>query len=369
MSLKVPFIDLAPQHKLIRGRLRSAVQKVLDSQRFILGEECRAFEREAARFLGVKHAIGVASGTDALILSLAALGVREGDEVITTPFSFFATASSVLRLGAKPVFCDIEDETLNIDPKKIEAKITRRTRALLPVHLFGRACRMDEILRVARRRGLAVVEDAAQSFGASYKGRMTGSFGDAGCFSFYPTKNLGGAGDGGLITTNSSKLDEKLRLLRDHGSRKKYVHELLGWNSRLDELQAAVLRVKLRALRRWNAARQKHARAYNAAFKGLPVGRPVDQPGAASIHHLYTLRTLERDALAAHLTARGVGNAVYYPVPLHRQPCFNGLKADRAGYPVSERASQEALSLPMFAELTVSQRNAVIRAVRGFFGK
>lgn len=363
--MDVPLIDLAPQLARVRRESHRAVLRVLDSRHYILGEEGRKFEEEAARFLGARHAIGVASGTDALILSLAALGIGPGDEVITTPFSFFATASSIARVGAKPVFCDIDPATLNIDPGKIAAKITRRTRALLPVHLFGRPCRMDAILRLARKHRLAVVEDAAQSFGASYKGRMTGSFGDAGCFSFYPTKNLGGAGDAGLITTDSPKLDEKLRLLRDHGSRKKYVHEIVGWNSRLDELQAAVLRVKLRRLKRWNAERQAHAKAYHAAFKDLPLVLPHDERGALSIQHLYTVRTPRRDALSAHLKKAGIGNAVYYPLPLHRQPCFRHLGTGR--FPEAEKASREVLSLPMFAELTARQRGAVIRAVRGFF--
>jgi len=363
--VKVPFIDLKPQYRTIRKEARAGVLRVLDSQHFVLGEEGKRLEEEAAKFLGVRHTLGVASGTDALILSLAALGIGKGDEVITTPFTFFATASSIVRMGAKPVFCDIDEHSMNLDPEKIQAKITRRTRAILPVHIFGEPCRMDKINAVAKKNGLAVVEDAAQSFGASLNGRQTGSFGDAGCFSFYPTKNLGGAGDGGMISTNSDELAGKLRLLRDHGSRRKYVHEVVGWNSRLDEMQAAVLRVKLRRLRTWNASRLQHGHAYNEAFKNLPLQLPP--LGAGSIFHLYTIRTPKRDALAAHLSAQGIGNGTYYPVPLHRQPCFKGMGFSGKGLEVSERASGEALSLPMFAELSNTQRSAVIKAVRSFF--
>ena len=340
---------------------------MLESQRFILGEEGRCFEEEAARFLGVRHAVGVASGTDALVLALSALGIGPGDEVITTPFSFFATASAIVRVGAKPVFCDIEKDSLNLDPDKIKPGITRRTRAILPVHLFGRPCCMDAIGALARGHGLAVIEDAAQSFGASFRGKQTGSLGDAGCFSFYPTKNLGGAGDGGMVSTDSAKIAARIRLLRDHGSRQKYRHEAVGWNSRLDEVQAAFLRVKLRELRRWNAERRRYADAYNEAFKSLPMELPVDTRGAASIHHLYTVRTARRDALARHLARHGIGSAVYYPVPLHRQPCFRRLGLARGGLAISERASKRVLSLPMYAGLSAARRNAVIRAVRSFF--
>ncbi len=363
--MKVPFIDLKPQYRGIRGQARAGILRVLDSQRFVLGEEGKSFEEEAAKFLGVRHAIGVASGTDALILALAALGIGKGDEVITTPFTFFATASSILRVGAKPVFCDIEEDSMNMDPEKIKAKITRHTRAILPVHIFGEPCRMDKIAAVARKNGLLVAEDAAQSFGATLGDRQTGSFGEAGCFSFYPTKNLGGVGDGGMISTNSQELADKLRLLRDHGSRKKYLHEVVGWNSRLDEMQAVVLRVKLRRLKAWNASRLKHARAFNEAFKDLPLQLPPLGPGA--IFHLYTIRTPNRDALAAHLSRLGIGNGTYYPVPLHLQPCFRGMGFSGKDLTVSEKASREALSLPMFAELSSSQRSAVIKAVRSFF--
>lgn len=367
--MRVPFIDLKPQFKSIRADVYASVRRVLDSQRFILGEEGRLFEEEAARFLGVRHAVGVASGTDALVLTLSALGVGKGHEVLTTPFSFFATASAIVRAGAKPVFCDIEEDSLNLDPEKLRAKITRRTRAVLPVHLFGRPCRMDAVRAAARKHGLWVVEDAAQSFGATAGGRQTGSLGDAGCFSFYPTKNLGGAGDGGMISTDSAKLAERLRLLRDHGSRRKYVHEAVGWNSRLDEVQAAVLRIKLRRLKAWNERRRVHAAAYNAAFKDLPLVLPTQAPGEKHIYHLYTVRTGRRDALSRHLRRLGIGSAVYYPLPLHRQPCFRALGFRAASLPVSDRASREVLSLPLFAELTAGQRSAVIRGVRSFFKK
>ena len=362
--MHVPFIDLKPQYKPLRKRTLKAVSRVFDSQQFILGKEGRLFEEEAAHYLGVSHAIGVASGTDALVLALRALGIGEGDEVITTAFSFFATASSIVRVGAKPVFVDIDEETFNIDPEKVRAKIGRRTKAILPVHLFGRACRMDEILKIAKGRGLFVIEDAAQSFGASFKGKKTGAIGTIGCFSFYPTKNLGGAGDGGMVATHSDKLAEKIRLLRDHGSRKKYHHEIIGTNSRLDELQAAVLRIKLKRIDGWNAARRRHAAFYEKAFKGLPLQTPQT---AGSIHHLYTVRAKHRDALAGHLKRAQIGCGVNYPLPLHRQPCFRNLGVSRADLPVTEKACREVLSLPMFAEISNAQLRAVANAIRKFF--
>ena len=362
--MNVPFIDLKPQFRQVRKDTLRAVSRVFKSQHFILGEENRRFEEEAAHYLGTDHAVGLASGTDALVLALQALGIGPGDEVITTPFSFFSTVSSIVRVGARPVFVDIEEDSFNLDPGKIDAKITGRTRAILPAHLFGRACRMDAILKIAKKHSLKVVEDAAQSFGASFGSRRTGAIGDVGCFSFYPTKNLGGAGDGGMIATESGAIADKVRLLRDHGQHKKYRHEEIGTNSRLDEIQAAVLRLKLRHIDRWNQMRQKHAAFYERAFKGLPLTAPKP---SGSIHHLYTVRTERRDALAEHLKRKGIGCGVYYPLPLHRQPCFRKLGVSQTPLPAAEKACREVLSLPMFPELKGGQLKAVARAVRDFF--
>lgn len=365
--MPVPFIDLNPQFKRLEKELFSAVSRVLRSQHFVLGEEGRTLETESAKYLGSKYALGLASGSDALYLALLALGIGAGDEVITSPFTFFATASSITRTGARVVFSDIDPDTYNLDPGKIPAKITRRTRAILPVHLFGLSCEMDAILKIAKKHSLRVVEDAAQSFGASYRGRKTGSLGDVGCFSFYPTKNLGGAGDGGMAATDSPKLAAKIRLLRNHGSVRKYFHSVVGINSRLDELQAAMLRVKLRDLDRSNAQRQRHAQAYDKAFKDLPLEIPARMAKAKSIYHLYTVRTSRRDAFAAHLSRGGIGHGIYYPLPLHLQPCYKSLRKHRGDHPVSEAAALSVLSLPMYAELTAKDVNAVIKTVRSFF--
>jgi len=366
--MPVPFIDLNPQFKSIEKEIISASSRVLRSQHFVLADEGRCLEAESAKYLGSKYALGLASGSDALYLALLALGIGAGDEVITSPFSFFATASSITRTGAKVVFADIDPDTFNLDPGKVRAKITHRTRAILPVHLFGLSCDMAAILKIAKKYSLRVVEDAAQSFGASYCGKKTGSLGDIGCFSFYPTKSLGGAGDGGMVSTDSSKLYAKIRLLRNHGSVKKYYHEVIGINSRLDELQAAILRIKLRRLDRWNAQRRRHAKVYDKAFKDLPLKIPVSTKDARSIYHLYTIRTPRRDALAVHLGRQGIGHGVYYPVPLHFQPCYKELRKRRGDYPVSESAALSVLSLPMYAELETKNIKAVIKSVRSFFG-
>ncbi len=366
--MAVPFIYLGDQHKQIRQEVLRTLARIADSQLFVLGEHVQALERRMAIRCGVPHAIGVANGSDALFLSLLALGVGPGDEVITTPFTFFASAGSISRTGAKVVFCDVDANTYNIDPQKIAKRVTPRTKAILPVHLFGLPSDMEAILKIARKHRLFVVEDAAQSFGSSYKGKPSGVLGDTGCFSFYPTKNLGGAGDGGMVITRSQKLADKIRLLRNHGSSVKYHHEVVGMNSRLDEIQAAWIAIKLKYIHKWNEARRKHARAYNAAFKGLPIRTPIEPKGSVSNFHLYTIQTSRRDELASYLHEKKIGCGVYYPLPLHLQPCYKDLGHHKGDFPVSERLASEVLSLPMYSEMSVSQRSEVIRAVKKFFG-
>ena len=365
--MAVPFIDLVSQHKTIRGDVLKTLNQVTTSQKFILGSYGRLLEEKIARYIGVRHAIGMASGSDALFLTLLALGVGEGDEVITTPFTFFATASSISRTGARIVFCDIDPKTYNLDPTKIEAVITPRTKAILPVHLFGLPCDMDAILSIAKCHRLFVVEDAAQSFGATYRKKQTGSFGDAGCFSFYPTKNLGGAGDGGMVVTNSKEIAHRLRLLRNHGQARKYYHEIIGINSRLDELQAAWLLVKIKYIDRWNEARRKHAAQYNEAFRDLPLKTPHIPKDSVSNYHLYSIQTERRDELSRYLTKSRIGNEVYYPLGLHLQPCFRSLGYHQGDFPLTERVTQEILSLPMYPELNAKHKKETIQAVRAFF--
>ncbi len=339
----------------------------MDSRHFILGDSVRALEKKVASRVSSKYAIAVASGSDALYLSLWALGVGAGDEVITTPFTFFATAGSISRSGAKPVFVDIDPDTFNLDVNKIEQKITNRSKAILPAHLFGLCCEMDRIQKIAKRHSLFVIEDAAQALGSETRGKKAGSFGDAGCFSFYPTKNLGGAGDGGMVVTNSRVLADKIRLLRQHGSKKKYHHELVGINSRLDEIQAAILLVKLKFLDRWNSRRIELARGYNKALKDLPLQLPVSPQGFKHIFHLYSLLTEKRNALASSLKKRGIETGVYYPSPLHLEPCFRGLGYRNGDFPVAEKISRQILSLPTYPELTESRQAVVIAAIQDFF--
>lgn len=365
--MPVPFIDLVAQYKGMRLEILQEVRKVFDSQQFILKSRVERFEAEIARYIGAKYAIGVASGTDALYLSLAALGIGAGDEVITTPFTFFATAGAISHTRAKPVFADVDADTWNIDPQEIAKKVTARTKAILPVHLFGLSCQMNAIRAIARRHSLFVIEDAAQSFGAQYEGKKTAAIGDAGALSFFPTKNMSGAGDGGMVVTSSKTVAKKIRMLRVHGSRKKYHHELIGINSRLDELQAAVLLVKLKYIDTWNRLRQKHAADYDEGLAGLPLKTPVCPKKDSHSYHLYTVLTPKRDALEAFLTDRKIGTGIYYPLPLHLQPCYETLGYHKGDFPISERLSQEALSLPMYPELSAGAKSTVTKAVRGFF--
>jgi dTDP-4-amino-4,6-dideoxygalactose transaminase len=367
----VPFLDLTTQFSGIRDEVLAAVTRVLDSQQFILGSEVTALENELAAYFGVKHAIACASGSDALLLSLMALDLKPGDEVITVPFTFVATAACVARLKARTVFADILPGTYNIDPVSLEKAITPRTKAIIPVHLFGLAADMDAISRIAERRGIPVIEDAAQAIGCHYKGRSVGTLASMGCFSFFPSKNLGGAGDGGLITTDDTALADKLKVLRVHGSRKKYEHELVGVNSRLDALQAAILRVKLPHLNEWTAARQRNADQYRALFKEQGLDRLVSLPAAPTdgthVYNQFVIRLPQRDHLREHLRNEGFPTEIYYPSPLHVQPMFADLGYKEGDFPQTESACREVLALPIFPELTKDQQRMVVAAIADFF--
>jgi dTDP-4-amino-4,6-dideoxygalactose transaminase len=362
----VPALDLRAQYATIADEIRAAIEEVLESQHFVMGPQGAALEQELARLCGARFGVGVASGTDALILALHACGVGPGDEVLVPAFTYVATADSAGLLGAKPVFVDILPGTFNLDPEQVEARITARTKAIVPVHLFGQPADMDPILEIARRRGLRVIEDNAQAIGAAYQGRPTGSMGDAGCLSFYPTKNLGAYGDGGMSVTNSGEMAARLRSLRMHGTRKhKYLSEEQGWNSRLDEIQAAVLRVKLRHLEGWTAARQARAARYSTLLSGVEgVTVPEVAPGREHVFHQYTIRVRNRDHVQRVLAERGIGTAVYYPLPLHLQPMYASLDNARGSFPVAERAADEVLSLPLYAELSPEHVERVADAVK-----
>jgi dTDP-4-amino-4,6-dideoxygalactose transaminase len=357
----IPLLDLKAQYASIRDEIREAVDRVLDSQQFILGPEVEALEREVAEYCRCGHAVGVSSGTDALLVVLMALDLRPGDEVITSSYSFFATAGAIARLGATPVFVDIDSDTFNIDPAGIESRITPRTRAILPVHLYGQMADMDAILRIAARHKLPVIEDAAQAIGSERGGHRAGSAGDAGCLSFFPSKNLGGAGDGGMVTTNNADLAERVRMLRNHGFKTRYHNELLGGNFRLDALQAAVLRVKLRHLDRWAEGRQNNAAEYR---KVLPpgVGLPTEVAGR-HVYNQFIIRHPRRDALMEHLKAQKIGCDVYYPIPLHLQKCLQSAGHQPGDFPVSERAATETLALPIYPELTTEMIRRIACAI------
>ena len=368
--MEVPLLDLRAQHQAIRGEVMAAVERVFESQQFVLGAEVEEFERAAAAYCGSRHAIGCASGSDALLLALMALGIGAGDEVITAAFTFFATGSSITRLGARPVFVDISPADFNLDPGRLERAITPRTRAIIPVHLFGQCAEMDAILEVARRHRLPVVEDAAQAIGAEYHGRRAGTMGEVGCFSFFPSKNLGGAGDGGLLTTEDDELAGRLRVLRVHGGQPKYHHRVVGINSRLDALQAAVLGVKLRHLDAWTEGRRRNAARYDALFAAAAIDgvvTPVARPGLRHIYNQYTIRCARRDELLGRLTQAGVGAEIYYPVPLHLQECFAYLGYRPGELPASERAAGESLSLPIYPELTAEMQAYVVGQVKEFY--
>ena len=375
----VPLLDLKAQFASLREQITEVVQRVIDSQYFILGPEVQQFEEEVARYTGARHAIGCASGTDALILSLAALEIGPGDEVITTPFSFFSTASCAYRVGARPAFVDIDPATFNIDPRRVEEAIGPRTKAILPVHLFGQSAAMDGLLDVARSHQLPVVEDAAQALSGTYRSAardetlQCGAIGTLGCYSFFPSKNLGGFGDGGMVVTSDEELAERVRVLRVHGGQQMYHHRWVGWNSRLDALQAAVLRIKLPHLEAWSAGRAANAERYDRLFaeSGLiesgQIRVPARAESARHIFNQYTVRVERRDELKKSLDEQRIGNSVYYPVPLHLQDCFSELGYREGDFPNSEQAAREVISLPVYTELTAEQQERVVDAVARFY--
>ncbi|MEA3297223.1 MAG: DegT/DnrJ/EryC1/StrS family aminotransferase [candidate division Zixibacteria bacterium] len=364
--MAVPLLDLSRQYAYLKPELDAAVIRVLTHGKFILGPEVGQLEGKIASLCGVKYATGVASGTDALLLALRVAGVEPGDEVITTDFSFFATAGVIHRLGAKPVFVDIEEDTFNIDPAQIEAAITPKTKAILPVHLFGQIADMDPIMEIAGKHGLKVVEDAAQAIGSEYKGRKAGSIGDFGCFSFFPSKNLGAGGDGGMIVTNDESNYNLTRWLRVHGAKRKYYHDMVGYNSRLATMQAAILLVKLPHLRKWSVQRIEHARTYGEALGGLNgVRTPVVKDYSTfHIYNQYTMTVEKRTPLQESLKEVGIGCVVYYPVPFHKQPCFAHLGYKPEDFPISGKSAEQVLSIPVYPELTEAEQNEVIDTFR-----
>lgn len=373
--MRIPFLDLKRQYESIKDEIDESIQRVVESQSFILGEEVERFENEIAEYCGAKHAIGVGSGTDALLLSLQASGIGEGDKVITTPFTFFATAGAIVNAGAEPVFADIDLETFNINPSEImrllnqDSQLRNQAKAIIPVHLFGQMADMDRIMEIAQENGLIVIEDAAQAIGAEYKGEKAGTIGDLGCFSFFPSKNLGGYGDGGMVITDDTQLADKVRKLRAHGSSTKYYHQMVGYNSRLDALQAAILSAKLPYLDKWSEQRMINAQYYNEQLQGLKhiitPGVPNDQ---SHIYHQYTIRVKnrQRDKLQQFLNQKNIGTKVYYPLPLHLQECFKEMNWAEGNYPISEYTAKEVLSLPVYPELTKAELNYVIKSIQSF---
>ncbi len=372
-KFSIPILDLKAQYQTIKSEVMSAVESVFESQYFILGKEGISLEETLAPYCQAKFAIGCASGSDALLIALMAIDIKPGDEVITTPFTFFATGGSVSRLGAKPVFVDIDPDTFNLDPRLIEEKITERTRAIIPVHLFGQCAEMNEILAIAKCHNLAVIEDAAQAIGSEYYGKRAGSMGLINTLSFFPSKNLGAAGDAGMMLTNDPDLAEKLQVLRVHGGKPKYYYKMLGCNSRLDELQAAVLRVKFNYLESWTKKRQENAARYDQLFADYKLTEQVKTPKVLPycrhIFHQYTIRAPKRDQLMAYLKENGVGTEIYYPLSLHQQDCFAYLGQQTGSLPHSEQAAQEVLSLPVYPELTSEQQDYVVSIVAKFYAQ
>ncbi len=380
MKIQVPFFDLKPQFKAIEHEVKSAMDEVFRTQQFIMGPQIEKLEQTIAQYCSTRYAVGVASGSDALFLSLAALGVGPGDEVLLPPFTFFATAGSVSRAGAHPVFVDIDPKTYNIDPLQIEAKVTPRTKAVIPVHLYGQCADMNPILEIAKARGLFVIEDAAQALGAEYRpdshtpARRAGRMGHTGCFSFFPTKNLGAFGDAGMVVTDDPGLADRLRILRVHGSKPKYFHKVIGINSRLDALQAAILLAKFGHLEEWTERRRDLAQRYQGLLQDLPASvagfqLPSVQYENRHIFHQYVIRAPRRDSLRQFLKEEGVGTEIYYPLPLHLQECYSSLKARRGDLPVSESAADETLALPIYPELTEEQQGYVADRVQAFYRK
>ena len=363
-NTKVPYLDLKAQYQSIKPEIDAAIARVLDSCQFVLGSEVAEFEREFSTYCGAAECIALNSGTSALHLALLAAGIGPGDEVITVPFTFVASVAAVLYTGARPVLVDIEPRSFTMDPAAIEAAITPRTKAILPVHLYGQPADMDPIMETARRRGLIVIEDAAQAHGAKYKGQPVGSIGDMACFSFYPGKNLGAYGEGGAVTTSNPEYARTIRMLRDWGQDRKYHHVLRGFNYRMEGFQGAILRVKLRHLERWTEARRAVVEKYNQLLADSGVERPTEMPWARHVYHVYTLRTADREALQASLQAEGIQTGIHYSVPVHLQPAYADLGYARGSFPQSERAAAEVLSLPLYPEMTDAQLEAVSRVVQ-----
>ncbi len=347
----IPMVDLKRQYHALKNEIDAAVSDVLENTQFILGPNVSKLEEEVAGYHNVPHAIGVANGTDALLLALRACGIKAGDEVITTPFTFIATAEVIALIHAIPVFADICPDTFNIDCSRIEEKITSKTKAIIPVHLFGHPAQMDTLMKIARKYNLRVIEDCAQAFGAVYKGKKAGTMGDAGCFSFFPSKNLAGYGDGGMVITKDEQIAQQIKMLRNHGSEKRYYHDMVGYNSRLDEIQAAIIRVKLKRIDEHNKARRQNAAAYGTAIKNKEVTLPVEQADCGHVYHQFTIRAKNRDHIATALQQKSIASAVYYPVPLHRQKAFLDIYQIKGSFPQAEKSAAEVLSLPMFPEL------------------
>lgn len=372
MGYSIQLLDLKAQYETIKKDVDAALKNVIDAQSFILGKDVDGLEKEIAAYCGTKYAVGVASGTDAIQLALRSAGVDAGDEVITVPFTFIATAEAISNLGAKPVFVDVDPKTYNMDPALIEKKITNKTKAIVPVHLYGQCADIVRILEIAKKHGLKVIEDCAQAIGATYKGKKAGSFGDAGAISFFPSKNLGGFGDGGMVVTNDEDLYKEVRLLRVHGSSTKYIHSVLGYNSRLDNLQAAVLRVKLRSLDKWAEARRENAGYFDKAFSKLSgITVPFVAPFNAHVYHQYvlTVNPKVRDKFIEFLGSKSIESRVYYPIPLHIQECYKGLGYKNDDFPNSEKAALGTLALPVYPELGASDKKAIVDAVAEFHNK
>jgi len=372
-NIKVPLLDIPLSYKEVLADVEKNINEVIESGYFILGPVVEELEQKIATYCEAKYAVGVSSGTDALLISLMAAGIKEDDEVITTPFTFFATAGSISRLGAKPVFVDIEPDTFNIDTKQIEENITRKTRAILPVHLYGQCVDMDPVLDLAQKYNLVVIEDAAQAIGSEYKGRRAGSMGDYGCFSFFPTKNLGGFGDGGMVTMNSEELYEQVKILRVHGSHPKYYHKMIGGNFRLDAIQAAVVLAKLKYLDKWTEKRRANAQTYNRLFKEMGITDSLTLPSEVIPHHVYNQYVIrvkdKRDELRSFLGENNISTEIYYPLPLHLQDCYLSLGYKKGNLPESEKAADETIALPIFPELTTDQLEYVVATITHFLKK
>lgn len=363
--MKIPMVDLKAQYHSIEGEIDAKIKEIIHGAHFVLGNNVAEFEKEVARYHNVKHTIGVASGTDALHLAILACGIGKGDEVITTPFTFIATAEAITYTGARPVFVDIDEKTFNIDINKIEKAITKKTKAILPVHLFGLPADMDYIMNLAKEYKLRIIEDCAQSFGAGYKGKKTGAIGDSGCFSFYPSKNLGCYGDGGMVVTNDDAIAKKVRLLRNHGQNERYYHSIIGYASRLDEIQSGILRIKLKRIDEYNNMRRTNAGLYTERLKIKGITAPSQPDGCYHVFHQYSIRTSMRDMIHKRLSESGIASAIYYPVPLHLQESYKGLGYKKGDFPVSEAVASDIISLPMYPELTVEQIDEVCKIIKG----